>query len=465
MVRLYLALRVRLPADRQRCADKTRADRSQHEKGLPHNITCYTPTGGTPTGSTGTPRSRQVGQTRRISRPPLAMAPGFVDCDALTRQIRGGMKAEPDGGDLADYAQSSPSAQQQDMATTDPGILTATCSPLCAVARDTAFHGLYPEAAEKYRSLAQHLDTLWHRSIHQFIAEVMDAASHPGCPQSLRFRTADILSRSSARMRANYNDTEHDNAELCNRLSLLENTARYWTNVLVHQRALQIWEPVLGPEHPIAALLVRNLATMNTNRDAKTMKDFLLGTEGAEISVLGAPTGMYQSHHSPLWTSVNHLHLSDTTPTRQTITNLPAPGHPTRHHLATLQLNRQCALEALHSQTTPPPHFMLIPDSAAAITSETCPEIKLHRIFWLAEQKHKQGDREGALALVGEEHRLFMGLEHASEFVLNHFTARFQALHWTLFRAGEVGGGASWEDCPPSCQDEGLGWNDEVLAP
>lgn len=450
-------------------------DLTRHElitstrEGLPPHIMAYTPTGGTPTGSAGSQRSKLgVHPTprsgRRVARPPLAVTDGNI----LTRQVGGGMKTEHHSDDyLEDYTHTPPLAQQQLGPAADPGELTSTCSPLCTVARDTGFHGLYREAADKYRFLADRLDTLWHRTVHQFNAEVMDAALYAGCPLTLVFRIADILSRSSARLRARNNDNEHDNRDLHYILALLENTARYWTNVLVHRRALEMWEPVLGPEHPISALLVRNLALMHTNRDATTIVDFLRGTEGAEISVLGTPPPMLAQPPPPLWTAVRDLpHLSDTGPLAQHIANPAIPGHHP-HHIAHLQLGRERALDALHHHHHPgsPNHFMQTHDTESSIDEDPCPEIKLHRILWLAEHRHRMGDHAGALALVHKQYSmLFMGgMTDPSEFIVNHFPARFEALLWTMLgtAAGDEGGG-SLDDCPPSNQEEFEVWNGEV---
>lgn len=379
------------------------------------------------------------------------------------------MKTEHHGdNDREDYTHLPPSAQQQLGPAADPGKLASTCSRLCTVARDTCFHGLYPEAANKYRFLVDRLDTLWHRTIHQFTAEVMDAASHAGCPETLVFRVADILSRSSARLRARSNDNEHDDRELNEMLSVLQNTARYWTNVLVHRRALEMWEPVLGHEHAIPALLVRNLALMHTNRDATTIADFLRGTEGAEISVLGTPPPMHAQPPPPLWTAVRDLlHLNETLPLAQHIANPAISGHHPRHHIARLQLGRERALDALYHHHHPGStnNFMQTHDTESSIDEDPCPEIKLHRILWLAEQRHRMGDHAGALALVHKQYSmLFMGaMTDPSEFIINHFPARFEALLWTMLGTAAGGeGGGSLDDCPPSNQEEFEVWNGEV---
>jgi hypothetical protein len=380
------------------------------------------------------------------------------------------MKTEHHHDDVENGAQPPPLAQEQRSSIVDPsGKLTTTCSPACTGAHDKAFHGLYPEAANKYRFLAGHLDLRWHRSIHQFTADVMDVASHPGSPQSLVFRIADILSRTLARLRGEYNDTEQDNAELDNKLSLLQNTARYWTNVLVHQRAVDMWEPVLGPEHPITALLVRNLAAMHISRDATSLGDFLHSTEGTEISVLGTPSG---AHHSPLplWTAVKDLfHLSDTLPSRRAVGNMLLPSPDSRHHMAQLQLGRQRSLEALHHQVaawsgrSPASNRAILPDNELSIDQEICTEIKLYRMVWLVEHRHKQGDCNGAFGLVNQAHKAIMGLDDKSEFILDRFWAKFKALHWTLFPASN-GGIGSQDECPPSNQEGASIRNDQNCA-
>ncbi|KAK3897300.1 hypothetical protein C8A05DRAFT_19911 [Staphylotrichum tortipilum] len=295
----------------------------------------------------------------------------------------------------------------------------------------------------------------------------MEAASHPGCPQSLVFRIVDILARFSTRLRAEYNDTDHNDAELHSRLCLLQNTARYWTNVLVHQRTLKMWGPVLGHEHPITELLVRNLDRLHANREAMSMEEFLRGTEIAEISVLGTPLDM-QPPQSPLSSLVKTLfHLNGPLPSAQALDNLLL-CQDSRHHMARLQLGRQRALQALHHQTATPSDrgsgfdHAILHDNEDSIDQEPDAEIKLYRMFWLAEHRHKLGDWEGALALIHRHNAVYAGLEEddATKFVGNHFSLKFSALHWTLLRTGD-GGSNHPDDCPPSNQEDAWIFDEE----
>ncbi|EJT71904.1 hypothetical protein GGTG_11157 [Gaeumannomyces tritici R3-111a-1] len=63
---------------------------------------------------------------------------------------------------------------------------------------------------------------------------------------------------------------------------------------------------------------------------------------------------------------------------------------------------------------------------------ETCAEIKLHRTLWYAEHKTRAQDWDGAFSLMCRANKVFMGIETASSFVIDHFPGRFISLRWAV---------------------------------
>lgn len=61
----------------------------------------------------------------------------------------------------------------------------------------------------------------------------MEAASYPGCPQSLKARVTDILSRSLIREREKYSSINSDiknESELCKVIIALKLDASFWAS-------------------------------------------------------------------------------------------------------------------------------------------------------------------------------------------------------------------------------------------
>lgn len=289
------------------------------------------------------------------------------------------------------------------------------------------FNGNYQAAAQKF-TLCKERDATssrWLRITAQFTADVMEAASYPGCPQSLAARAIDILSRSLRRERDKYSRLHpniENESELRDGLTALKDAANFWVPILVQQRALQIWEPILGRHHPKMALI----------------RDFLHGALVAEFDLDAA----YESvdtldiYGPPGLDPVKDLiHLGDA-PAEwlleqlQAIESSSVSDHPIKQEVALLRLGRSRALLGVYYSfirrfDEAEEEFQI---SERHLERETCVEIRLHRTIWYAEHKTRVGDWDGVTGLLCRAHEVFMANDTPSEFVLRHFPEQFAAL-------------------------------------
>ncbi|KAL2130451.1 hypothetical protein VTI74DRAFT_6380 [Chaetomium olivicolor] len=393
--------------------------------GLPSNIMCQTPSShAAPALRVG---SRGVGSAIPAARSRDEMA---LEFNNSIERVFGDIRNDDDDDNV-----TSRSSLQQSSRDGPIRQLTIPAKSLYLLARDYAFDGHYQSAAQNFKLLTQIYHNSWPRVIYQFRAEVMDAACYSGCPQSLAARVADILSRSLVREREKYGSSNSeigDEVELRKVLYVLRATATYWGSVIVQQRAVQIWEPILGPNHPKVTLLRDNLASMRSS-SLGSCDFFERYVQGVETSDLSAPLAIDQL---PSLKRVGDLLLLGDAPGNQLLEKLhaiessSASGQQFRLEVARLRFGRSRALLGLYYS------FICrfwdaqkaFEDSERLMEHETCVEIKLHRMLWYAEHKTRVQDWNSVSRLISRAHAVFMANDTASAFIIDHFPDLFKSL-------------------------------------
>jgi len=93
-------------------------------------------------------------------------------------------------------------------------------------------------------------------------AAMMEAASHPGCPQTLSLRLTQELTRRLMIERQNYlalPSDEQSMEELQHIIWSLVETTQSYTDIITCQKALQIWLPILGSDNPELTIIRKRL--------------------------------------------------------------------------------------------------------------------------------------------------------------------------------------------------------------
>lgn len=386
----------------------TRADQKQLEKGLPSNIIAETPSNYASVESPGVSSATQARRSDQFN--------------ALTERVFGNVHNDiDDSHGISRYLSRRGS--------------TVSVHSRFALALEDAFNGHYHSAAEKYRLTLQTTCIRWNSMLAQFRLHVMDAACYPGCPQSLAARIADIFSQSLVQAREEYSRPDSEmgsEVELHTALLALRNEAEFWTSVLVQQRAIQLWEPILGSDHPQVAQLRHNIA-YKRSEEAICVDELGRLAEGAEVGTLIAPL---ETDQLPSLQTVRHLlHLGDA-PKDQLLEQLrlmessSVSGQQFRENAGQTRLGRSRALFGVYysfvgrfsdAETA-------FGDSERLMGHETCAETKLHRTLWYAEHKTRVQDWNGASDLICRAHQVFMASETASAFIIHHFPGRFESL-------------------------------------
>ncbi|KAL8397396.1 hypothetical protein RB594_004210 [Gaeumannomyces avenae] len=308
---------------------------------------------------------------------------------------------------------------------------------LYKLAAADAHNGDYQSAAQKFRRGSEIAQSLITRMVAQFNVRVMNATCYPGCPQSLAARIANILSQSLVQAREAYSMTSlgrRGEVELRCLLLFLRNSAQYWSRLLMQQRAVKIWEPILGPNHPKVAQLRHNIAL-----------NFSYGNTAAAARIIekskgdGPITPLEIDPEPSLGSARDLLHLGDS-PKDQLLEQLHAiedssvSGDRFRLEFWDMKLARSKALLGVYYS-----FIGRFSDAERAfevseqfMERETCAEIKLHRTLWYAEHKTRTQDWDGAFNLMCRANKVFMGFETASSFVIDHFPGRFISLRWAV---------------------------------
>jgi hypothetical protein len=287
--------------------------------------------------------------------------------------------------------------------------------------------GLY--SAQKYGPSA------WPTVGTELIAAFMNAAAFPGCPQTVIARFAQELSRFSMRETQKYNLANPQTrslTELRQTLATLKANTECLAALIGQQRALRIWEPILGPEHPKIKLIRDEITFINwfPNRTepereswlAQAERNLLPGTlnlgEILQLKSIGGLLCLGEGPPDDLLAKFHALESSD------------IAGHQIQQDIAHLQYGRSRSLlggyySFLKRFDEAEKAFQ---ESDRYMKYENCVEIKLHRMLWYAEHKTRVHDEEGVGMLVCQAHEIFMKNDSPSEFVIAHFPDRFYYL-------------------------------------
>ncbi|KAM7183793.1 hypothetical protein V8F33_013372 [Rhypophila sp. PSN 637] len=303
------------------------------------------------------------------------------------------------------------------------------------VAAQFALDAKYHEAASHFRQLSRLTSSPWGSVLYGFNADIMDVASHGGCPQTIAVRISSALSRYLFREREKHRTISlfsitaaRDTNGLNKVSSGLQMNAKFWGSVVVQQRVLQMWQPILGPDHPKMTAARDDLALKRSativNLDAHP--DLVVSEVTLEdLSELDENGTMLEEEA---------LFSLDNGPPDQPGAGLEAMEksrvEPPTHNKAMIRFGRSRALLALlyslreqYAEAQSAFH-----DSAETLCYETCVEVKLHRMLWDAEHRTRIWDWDGAWRLLCDTRRIFDGADESSPFFAWHFTERFAVL-------------------------------------
>jgi hypothetical protein len=301
-----------------------------------------------------------------------------------------------------------------------------------------AIDGNYRAAEQAYKLARLHYAALcgpndWRTVGAEFRAALMKAADFPGCPQTITARFAQELSHFLMRERQIYNQAnpqESDLVELRKTLTGLKMNTEWASYLITQQRALQIWEPVLGPEHSKIKLMRTQIAKMKKTRPVDLNQETSL-IQDAEDSL---PT-FEPNNYSQLKSIGGLLHLCDGSPDDllrkfRALENSDILSRQFQQEIELLRYGRSRSLlggylSFLRRFDDAEKAFQ---ESDRYMKYEACVEIKLHRILWYAEHKTRVRDAEGVVKLMCQAHDIFMKNDSPSEFIIAHFPDRFKYL-------------------------------------
>ncbi|KAK1765596.1 hypothetical protein QBC33DRAFT_543305 [Phialemonium atrogriseum] len=335
------------------------------------------------------------------------------------------------------------SAELDSLSSSQPSRITTTPLTWPAISRledsaaEDALDGDYTEASQKFKLLSQ-LPCYSHSVAVslEFVTLIMEAANYAGCPQSLVARITTLISHFLMRERERYaNDHSKggDVTELDKTLAALKIDARYYGRLVVHQRVLRIWEPILGLGHPKIRKLsaqisaFRHANVVDLEIDPKLGEEFSSWTDilkPDEIPRLRGASGLR-----------NLMHLEDGPPDQlreklRVLESSDITSSEAKREMELLQHGRYQALLGVY-------HSLLgnfedaenaFQESIVHIGYEVCVEVKLHRLLWYAEHKTRVQDWDGVWGLLGQAHAAFMRNERPSDFIIYHVPGRFESL-------------------------------------
>jgi hypothetical protein len=255
-------------------------------------------------------------------------------------------------------------------------------------------------------------------------AAMMEAASHPGCPQTLSLRFAQELSRRLMIERQTFlalPSDEQSTQELQHIISTLVETTQSWTEVITSQKALEIWQPILGSDNPELTLIRKRLEE-HERVPSPPIDSILWG--------VGIPARPFQP--------IQHfLHRQREEPPDKLLELASLLEFSTDNLSSEVEdemvlLRRGRSYAFLGGYYSFLGHFekaeQAFQESQKTLEAETCVEIKLHRMLWHCEHYTRVKNWDRVSLLLYESHRVFMAQETASTFVLSHFPDRFRLL-------------------------------------
>ena len=351
---------------------------------MPSNIVCQTPSSCAALTATSRAGSSQVDSAPR-------------NAQEMTQEFNSSaVHVFADGGSTNGHRDET----RRDSDTVRTVLAIKEASTLVCGAVYDIFNGNYQPAAQNMKRAVQLNSCYANRVVCQFRIDVLDATCYPGRPQSLVARIADILTRTLGREREKYANSSSEIRNiftLYTMLCTLRADAKFFAEVLVQQRALQIWGPLLSPDDPRIKGLRAGLArTRSTYRIAqRCSEDF---ADGAETDVLSEL--LERDQMQSMGERLGILAQLGDAPSDQLMEKprIIETGSALGRQL-TLELKQQRGgrskallgifLSFVGRFTDAEQAFE---ESEQLMEHETCAEIKLHRMLWYAEHKTRVRD-------------------------------------------------------------------------
>lgn len=255
-------------------------------------------------------------------------------------------------------------------------------------------------------------------------AAMMDAASHPGCPQTLSLRFTQELSRRlmiELQVYLTLSSDEQSTKELEHIMSTLVETTQTWSEVIICQKVLATWQPVLGSDSPELIIIRRRLEEHKRIINLP-IEDVKWDNRGPGSAFLPIQYSLHRQRGGPADKLLELAPLLEFS-----FSNLSSE---VKDEMVLLRRGRSYAfLGGYYSFLG---HFEkaeeVFQESQKSLEAETCVEIKLHRMLWHCEHYTRVKNWDRVSLLLYEAHRVFMAQETASTFVLSHFPDRFRFL-------------------------------------
>jgi len=317
---------------------------------------------------------------------------------------------------------------------------------LASKANVLAFNGQYDQAERDYK-LVKILyakiygENDWRASTAELLSAFMKAASYPGCPRTIFMRLTQEFSSHLALQRQKYLHAQsHEKAsiDLPQVLQVLVSSYKFWTSVLTKQRALELWTPILGPEHPKIVAMIEYIELGKRSSKVEPEPSVSQWDE-AEVFEQALPqlpefehilSGTFPGNFMELCEDSATNLLQDFEALYDHDQNGTSLASTIRSDVKALRLGRTKAiLGGYHS-------FLqkfdraeeFFQESQRYMSYETCVEIKLHRLLWYAEHKTRVLDWNGVLLVSRQAHSVFMQQNSPSKFLVTHFPKRFELL-------------------------------------
>lgn len=385
-------------------------------KDMPSNIIYYTPSSGN-----GDARSNKPSTVQSIRQ-------ATIEFNSSVEQIFGDSTNDGLG-----HRASSPS-----LSIRSSSVISFRGNPdnIYISAMNNIYDGDYRVAGQKchlaaLRYAEMYGSSSWLAVSAEFHAAVIKATEFAGCPQSIAARIVQELSHFLMRERQKYihANRQTSSIEQHKTLASLKMNARWLINLMVQQRAIQIWEPVLGSEHPKIKQMHDNIAVMRVRPSVDLNKDTSWIEEEAFVEG-------FEPDNIPRFNSIaDLLHLEDGPPNDllekfRALENSDITSRKLREELALLRYGRSRSMlggyySFLGRYNDAEKAFQ---ESRRYMKYEVCVEIKLHRILWNAEHETRTRDWDGMGMLLSQAHEVFMKNENPSEFIVTHFPNRFKLL-------------------------------------
>ncbi|KAK2765373.1 hypothetical protein FQN54_008219 [Arachnomyces sp. PD_36] len=298
-----------------------------------------------------------------------------------------------------------------------------------------AAHDMFDRCRLLYRNSQTRGPNHWVTVMEELNAAMMKAAVFAGSPQNIVARIAQELSNFLIRERQKYtraNPEERDLQGLRKTLTALKLSSKFCSQVIMQQRALEIWEPILGPEHPKIKQMHDNIALKKMSKQRVNLDLEPLLVEYVDT----LPEEIIDLDNCPRLASiVDMLHLDDGHPDElrrnlNALENSDALGREKRRQVKLLRYGRSRSLMGMYYS------FLGRGDDADKafrdgnryMEYESNVEMKLHRTLWFAEHGTRLQDWCVVRKLLCEAHDIYMKNDIPSQFVISHFPKRFEYL-------------------------------------